>query len=120
MFNSKSNVEFKTKPISILPILLFFIVIVSVFTVVPSDVFDSYGTESLFATCVSLYVFVLYLNSNIYCPGSRFLNTYSPSLFVIAVNSSPFSSFKYSATLSLFICFIFTRIPFSNLSLDSF
>ena len=93
---------------------------VSVFTVVPSLVVGAVGTESLFVTGVSLYVFVLYSNSIMYFPAFNSLNSYLPSLSVIAVISFPPSPFRYSATLSLLICFIFTKMPFNNFSFSSF
>ena len=93
---------------------------VSVFTVVPLLVVGAVGTESLFVTGVSLYVFVLYSNSIMYFPAFNSLNSYLPSLSVIAVISFPSSPFRYSATLSLLICFIFTKIPFNNFSFSSF
>ena len=101
-------------------IFSFVILSVSVFTVVPSDVVGAIGTESLFVTGVSIYVFVLYSNSTIYFPGFRSLNSYLPSLSVIAIISFSSSPFRYSATFSLLICFIFTKIPFSNFSFSSF
>ena len=120
LFNSKSNFSFSTKPILMFSMFSLFKLSVSVFTVVPSLVVGADGTESLFITGVSLYVFVLYSNSTMYFPVFKSLNSYLPSLSVIAVISSPASFFRYSATLSLLICFIFTKIPFSNFSFSPF